>query len=171
MEVRMKFPLLVTLTLAFFFGCAPQEPAQMTPQGQESAKKEIREVIDRLLQAADALDAEALLSSYWNSPDFILLTTQGSMVDYQGAKAGFAGMYQVLTALKFTTFKDEFRFISENTVLCAWTGKCDATYKTGERATIETYAFTFVFKKLDDQWKVVYSHESASPPVLVTPTE
>jgi uncharacterized protein (TIGR02246 family) len=167
----MKSTLLITLTLFFLFGCARQEPAQMSPQEQESAKKEIREVLDRLLQTASTLDAEALLQSYWNSPDFILLTAQGSMVDYQGAKTGAAEMYKVLAALKFATVKDEFRFVSQSTVLCAWTGTCEITYKTGERAKIETYAITFVFKKMDNQWKVIYSHESASPPVLETPTE
>ena len=143
----------------------------MTPQEQDVAKKEINEVLNQQLESASKLDAEALMQSYSNSPDFILLTTTGSMADYQGTKIGTAEIYKSLTALKFTTIKNEFRFLPGNIVICAWLGTCDITFKTTERATIDSYAITFVFKKLDNHWKIIYSHESASPPVEVTPTE
>ena len=167
----MKPTLVMGLALFTLIGCGRQEPAQMTPQDQDVAKKEISEVLDQQLQAASKLDAEALLQSYANSPDFILVTTTGSMVDYQGTKNGTAEMYKSLTALKFTTIKSEFRFLPGNIVICAWLGKCDITFKTEERATIDSYAITFVFKKLDNHWQIIYSHESASPPVEETPTE
>jgi ketosteroid isomerase-like protein len=143
----------------------------MTPQEQDVAKKEISEVLNQQLQTASKLDAEALMQSYSDSPDFILLTTAGSMADYQGTKIGTAEIYKSLTALKFTTIKNEFRFLPGNIVICAWLGRCDITFKTEERATIDSYAITFVFKKLDNQWKIIYSHESASPPAEETPTK
>jgi len=161
----MKPTLAIGLALFMLSGCGRQEPAQMTSQDQDVAKKEISEVLNQQLQSASKLDAEALLQSYSNSPDFILLTAVGSMVDYQGAKNGTAEMYKSLTSLKFTTIKNEFRFLPGNVVICAWLGKCDVTFKTEERATIDSYAITFVFKKLDNSWKIIYSHESASPPV------
>jgi hypothetical protein len=160
----MKSTLLVVLAMFLLFGCGKQQPDQMTPQEQDVAKKEISEVLDHQLQSASKLDADALLQSYWNSPDFILLTTSGSMVDYQATKNGTAEMYKTLNALKFTTIKNEFRFLPGNVVICAWLGKCEFTFKTEERATIGSYAITFVFQKLDNQWKIVYSHESASAP-------
>ena len=86
----MKPNLLIGLALFLLFGCGRQEPAQMTSQDQDVAKKEISEVLNQQLQSASKLDAEALLQSYSNSPDFILLTAVGSMVDYQGAKNGTA---------------------------------------------------------------------------------
>jgi len=167
----MKPTLVMGLALFTLIGCGRQEPVQMTPQEQDVAKKEISEVLNQQLQTASKLDAEALLQAYANSPDFILLTTTGSMVDYQGTKNGTAEMYKSLTALKFTTVKSEFRFLPGNIVICAWLGKCDITFKTEERATIDSYAITFVFKKLDNHWKIIYSHESASPPAEETPTK
>ena len=160
----MKPTLVIGLGLFMLVGCGRQEPAQMTPQEQDVAKKEINEVLDQQLQAASKLDADALMQSYWNSPDFILLTTTGSMADYQQTKTGTAEMYKSLNALKFTPIKNEFRFLPGNVVICAWLGKCDVTFKTEDRATIDSYAITFVFRKLDNQWKIIYSHESASPP-------
>jgi ketosteroid isomerase-like protein len=165
----MKTNLLITLVLFFFFGCAKQEPAQMTPQEQETAKKEIREVVNLIVQAANKMDVEALLQPYSNSPDFILFNTDGSMVDYQGGKNGTAEWFKSLAALKFTTVKDEFRFLPNNIVICAWLAKCEMTLKTGEHSKIDTYGITLVFRKIDNQWKVIYSHESALPPVEEKP--
>jgi uncharacterized protein (TIGR02246 family) len=161
----MKPALATGLALFMLCGCGRQEPPQMTPQEQDVAKKEITQVLDQQIQTASKLDAEALLQVYANSPDFILLTSKGSMVDHQGTKNGTAEMYKSLAALKFTTTKSEFRFLPGNIVICAWLGKCDVTFKSEERATIDSYAITFVFKKLDNQWKIIYSHESTSPPV------
>jgi ketosteroid isomerase-like protein len=159
----MKSKLLITLPLFFFFGCARQEPVQMTPQEQETAKKEIREVVNLILQAANKMDVEALLQPYFNSPDFILLNTDGSMVDYQGAKNGTAELFKSLAAVEFTTVREEFRFLPNNIVIFAWLGKCEMTLKTGEHSKIDAYGVTFVFRKIDNQWKIIYSHESASP--------
>jgi ketosteroid isomerase-like protein len=166
----MKPTLILGLALLVLFGCGGQEPLQMTPQEQDLAKEEINKILNQQLEAASKLDAEALLQSYADSPDFILLSTTGAMVDYQGTKNGTAEIYKSLSALKFTTIKTEFRFLPGNIVICAWLGKCDAAFKTGERAMIDSYAITFVFKKLDNQWKIIYAHESASSPVEETPT-
>jgi ketosteroid isomerase-like protein len=167
----MKPTLVIGLALFMLFGCGKQEPAQMTPQEQDVAKKEIGEVLNQLILSASKLDAEGLLQPYWDSPDFLLLTSAGSMLDYQGTKTGTAEMYKSLTALKFTTTKNEFRFLPGNIVICAWLGKCEATFKTEEHATIDSYASTFVFKKLDNHWKIIYSHESSAPPVEETPAK
>ena len=161
----MKPALLILLVVFFFSGCARQEPVQMTPQEQDVAKKEIREVADRILQSLNTMDVEALLQPYWNSPDFVLVSTDGSMADYQTAKNGTVEMFKLLASLKYTTVKDEFRFLPGNTVIYAWSGKSEFAFKTGEQSRIDAYTITFVFRKMDNSWKIVYAHESASPPV------
>jgi ketosteroid isomerase-like protein len=161
----MKPALLILLVVFFFSGCARQEPVQMTVQEQDVAKKEIREVADHLLQSLNTMDVEALLQPYWNSPDFALVSTDGSMADYQTAKNGTVEMFKLLASLKYTTSKDEFRFLPGNTVIYAWFGKSEFAFKTGEQSKIDAYAITFVLRKIDNNWKIVYAHESASPPV------
>ena len=74
-------------------------------------------------------------------------------------------MFNLLAALKFAAVKEEFRFLPNNVVICAWLSKCEMTLKTGELSKFDTYGVTFVFSKINDHWKDIYSHESASPPV------
>jgi ketosteroid isomerase-like protein len=165
----MKTNLLITLALFFFFGCAKQEPAQMTPQEQETAKKEIREVVNVIFQSLEKMDVEALFQSYSNSHDFILITTEGSMLDYQGAKNEHAEWFKSLSSLKVTSVKDEFRFPPGNIVIYAWLGKFEMTLKTGEQLQIDKFGVTLIFSKIENHWKVIYQHSSALPPVQEKP--
>jgi ketosteroid isomerase-like protein len=137
----------------------------MTPQEQEVAKKEIREVADHVLRSLNTMDLEALLQPYWNSPEFVLVNTEGSMGDYQTTKNGTLEMFKLLASLKYATVKDEFRFLPGNTVIYTWIGRSEFAFKSGQQARIDAYATTLVFRKIDNDWKIIYAHESASPPV------
>jgi len=140
----------------------------MTPQEQESAKKELTEVVTAIIQGLEKMDAEVLFESYSNSPDFILFTTDGSMADYQLAKSHNAGWFRSLSSLKVATVKEEFRFLPGNVAVCAWHATFDITFKTGGEAKMD-FAITFVFNKRENRWKVLYQQTSALPPALEKP--
>lgn len=159
----MKVKLFITLVLFFFFGYAGQAPTQTAPQ--ESAEKEIRAAVGVIFHNLEKMDAEALFHSYANSPDFMFLTTDGSLVDFQTAKNHNAAWFMGLSSLKVTTIKDEFRFLPGGIVICAWQGRFAMTLKTGQRLLIDPFAITFVFSKIDNRWLVIYQHSSALPPV------
>ena len=158
----MKKNLFITLALFFIFGCAKPEAAPMTPQEQETAKKEITQAVNAILQSLEKMDAETLFQSYSNSSDFILFTTDGSMVDYQAAKKHHAAWFKTLSSLKVTTVKDELRFLPGNIVICAWLGNFEMTLKTGGQPKID-FGITFIFNKIDNHWKVIYQQTSALP--------
>ena len=164
----MRTNLIVTLTTFILFGCAQPQPAPMTPQEQEVAKKELTEAVNVIIQGLEKMDAEVLFQSYSNSPDFILFTTDGSMADYQLAKSHNAGWFKSLSSLKVTTVKEEFRFLSGNVVVCAWRATFAMTLKTGGEPKMD-FAITFVFNKSENRWKVVYQQTSALPPVQEKP--
>lgn len=161
----MKTIVVIALAAFFMWGCAKQELAPLTPEEQETAKNEIRDVVDRIFCGLEKLDAEALFQWYSDSSHFILITTEGSMVDLQRAKSGHAAWFKSFSSLKVTTVRDEFRFLPGEIVICAWLGKFEMTLKTGERLRIDKFGITFVFSKIDNHWLVMYQHSSALPPV------
>jgi hypothetical protein len=161
----MKINLFILLALFFFSGYARQEPVQMTPQEQETAKKEIRDAVKVIFQSLEKMDVEALSQSYSNTSDFILITTNGSIVDWQESKNEHAAWFKSLSFLKVTTIRDDFRFLPGNIIICSWQGKFEMTLKTGEQLKIDKFGITFIFSKIDNHWKVIYQHSSALPPV------
>ena len=161
----MKTNLYLVLALLFFFGCTKQEPMQMTPQKKETAKKEIKEAVNVIFQGLEKLDAEAAFKPYLNTPDFILFTVYGTMVDYQGAINGHAAWFKTLASIKVTTTKEEFRFLPDNLVIYPWFGKFEMTLKSGEQVTVD-FGVTMIFRKIDDQWKVIYQQTSQVPAAM-----
>jgi ketosteroid isomerase-like protein len=165
----MKKTIFISLIWLFCLGCVMQGSAQIGPQEQETAKKEIGEVVNVIFRCLEKMDVEALFQSYSDSLGFILVTTEGFFANYQGAKIGNAEWFRLFSAMKISTIKEEFRFLPGNVVLCAWQGKFEMTLKTGEQLKIDRFGITFVFSKIDNLWKVVYQHSSSLPPMPQKP--
>jgi ketosteroid isomerase-like protein len=168
-EAAMKMKRCIILAVLLFFGCDKQKIAQMTPQEQESAKAEIREAVNIIFQNLEKMDVDALFQSYSDSSKFILFTTDASMVDFEGAKNHHRSWFKYLSSLNVTTVKDEFRFLPGNIVICAWLGNFKMTLKSGEQLKVDKFGVTFIFRKINNIWKVIYQHASSSPPVQVKP--
>lgn len=158
-------PYYVTvLLLFFFFGNATHPIAQMTPQEPETTKKEIMEITGTIFRNLEKMDAEALFQSYHNSSDFMFITTDGSMAGWQEARNHHEAWFNSLSALKVTTSKENFRFLPGNIVICCWTGKFEMTLGSGQQLKIDKFGITFIFNKINNQWKVIHQHSSALPP-------
>lgn len=166
----MRTHFIKTLALFFFIGFAVQASAQTNNQEQEVAKKEITEVVNTIFQSLEKLDIEALSMSYSNSADYILFTTNGTMADYETSKVEHAQWFKSLSSLKVTTIKEKFRLLPGNIAICPWLGTFDMIYKSGKQMKVN-FAITFVFLKVDNQWKVVYQQSSALPPAPEKPVK
>ncbi|RJP66595.1 MAG: hypothetical protein C4539_11185 [Ignavibacteriales bacterium] len=161
----MKKNLFIILVLFFFSGWTNQKASQINLQEQETAKKEIREVVNVIFRSLEKMDIEALSQSYSDSTNYILIATDGTIADYQVAKNHHAIWFKSLSSLKITPIKDEFRFLADNIVVCSWQGKFEMSLKTGKKLKIDKFGITFIFTRIDNQWKVIYQHSSALPPV------
>lgn len=165
----MKRNLFIAWVWLLCCGCALQGAAQMNPQDQESAKKEIGAVVGAIFQGLEKMDVEALFRSYSDTVGFILINTEGFIVNLQMARFGHAEWFKSLSSLKVTPLMKEFRFLPGNVVLCAWQGKFVMTLKTGGQLQIDKFGITFVFSKIDGLWKVIYQHSSSLPPSPLKP--
>ena len=158
----MKTNLFFMLALILFFGCVKQEPTIMTSKEQETAKKEIKKVVNLIIQGLEKLDAEAAFQPYLNTSDFILFTVQGALADFEIAKNEHTNWFKTLSSIKVTTIKEEFRFLPDNFVIYPWLGKFEMTLKTGEQVKVD-FGVTMIFRKIDNQWNVIYQQTAQVP--------
>jgi ketosteroid isomerase-like protein len=156
----MKTILFITMVFFSFQGYS--NPVLLTPQDQDTAKKEISAVVKLIIQNLEKMDVEALFQSYSDSSDFF--TTDGSMINLQVFKNHNAAWFNSLAALKVTTFNEYYRFLPGNTVICSWIGKFEMTLKSGEQLINNKFGITYIFRKIDNKWKVIHQHASALPP-------
>ena len=103
-----------------------------------------------------------------DSPDFLMMGTGGNLCDYQTYLKDNIDYLKTCSKFELTTFKEEVRVLDRETAVFSWAYKAVATLKTGERDVIDNAGASFLFRKVDGEWKVVYYHESSVPPVRVS---
>jgi hypothetical protein len=135
---------------------------------REMIKKELQEAIDTLIAGCEMLDMEMAFRIFSNAPDFLMMGTDGSLCDYQTYLNNNVDYLTTCSRFKLTTLKKEIRILDRDTAIFAWAYRVEATLKTGEQDIVENAGASFVFSKVNDEWKVVYYHESSSPPKRIS---
>ena len=131
----------------------------------------VKECYGRMTECSSKAELANFLSYYDNSPYFMSLTADGKMNNYEEFESGCAEYYNALKEQKLTTIKERFQVLDEKLVIVGWTGHIVATFKKGDSLIMNNYTITSVFKKINEQWKVIHDHESAPPPQLVKKNE
>jgi hypothetical protein len=158
-ELVMKTNIFVAALLLLCLGCTSQESKQLTQQQKDQIKSEVKAVGDSIIAKWVGLDAGG--SQYYSdSPDWVMFNADGTQYDFQTFKKVWIDLNNSVTAIKWTTTRQDFIFVTKDIVICAWVGKDETILKSGDKITYDPHAYTMVFKKIAGQWKAIYSHDS-----------
>jgi len=128
--------------------------------------KEVKTVFDELSKYSEKAQLSSFLSCYHNSPAFLHFSGDGKMRNYEEFKKVCGEYYTTLKQQKFSTTAEKFNVVDTNLVIVGWTGNITAQFKNGDIMIMKDYSVTNVFKKIDDKWKIIHSHESSLPPEI-----
>jgi hypothetical protein len=126
-------------------------------------KKEINNKISELIRGCEQLNMELAFSIFDNSDDFLMIGTDGTQVKYNNYISSNVEYLQTCEKFGLSTKNKEIRIIDRDTVIYSWSFSAEALLKSGERDTIEGAGASFIFRRKNNQWKVIYYHESSSP--------
>jgi hypothetical protein len=129
---------------------------------KEEIGKELREAIHTLIRGCGTLDMEMAFQIISDSPDFLMMGTDGSLCDYQTYLEDNKNYLMGCSNFKLATFKEEIRILDRELAIFSWAYGAEATLKTGERDLVENAGASFVFNKVDGEWKVVLFFSSLS---------
>ena len=135
---------------------------------KEKIRKELQEAISTLIAGCEALDMESAFGVFSSSPDFLMMGTDGSLCDYQTYLNNNIHYLVTCSNFELTTLNEEVRILDRDTAIFSWAYRAKATLKTGEQDIVENAGATFVFSRVNSEWKVVYYHESSVPPTRVS---
>jgi uncharacterized ubiquitin-like protein YukD len=163
----MKTKLFIVVLLAFLASCTPKQ--ELTQQEKDQIKTELSTFVSNMIKDYESANVEGIMKYYWDSTDFIAINFDGTLSDYQSFKKGIEEQYKTMTSMKIITAREEFRFINKDNVLYVWKGTGEASIKDGGIMAFNE-SITFGFKKINNEWKVVWQTDSCLPPV-VTPAK
>ena len=132
-------------------------------------QKEIKEIINTLISGCENLDMEMAFAMFLNAPEFLMMGTDGTLCDYQTYLKNNIDYLTACSSFNLTTFREETSILDRETVVHAWAYGVEAVLKTGEKDIVKNAGASFVFKKQNEEWKVVYYHESTVPPTRILP--
>ena len=138
----------------------------MTASKPDHIIKEVKTIFDELSKYSEEGQLNPFLSCYHNSPAFLHFSADGKMRNYEEFKKICGEYYTALKQQKLSTITEKFNVIDTNLVIVGWTGNITAQFKNGDSMIMKDYSITNVFKKIDDKWKIIHSHESSLPPEI-----
>jgi len=128
---------------------------------------DVKRFFDSMTGFSEKALSAAFLECYNNSPDFLAFSNDGIMRHYDEFKQICTGYYDRLKQQRIETIQEKFRVIDKNLVIVGWTGNIVADFKNGDTLKMKGYAVTYLFKRIDNTWKVIHSHESSPPPEFI----
>jgi len=132
-------------------------------------QKEIKEIINTLISGCENLDMEMAFGMFLDAPEFLMMGTDGTLCDYQTYLKNNIDYLTACSSFKLTTYIEETRIYDRETAIYAWAYGVEAILKTGEKDIVPNAGASFIFKKQQGEWKVVYYHESTVPPTRIFP--
>ena len=130
--------------------------------------KEVKNLFDKLTEYSEGAQLDSFISFYDNSQTFLHISSDGKMRNYEEFKIICGEYYNSLKEQKIMTIHEKIHVIDMNVVVLGWTGNIVAHFKNGDTMKMNNYSITSLFKKIDNRWKKIHSHESALPPEIIT---
>jgi hypothetical protein len=152
------------LAIALLGSCIHETQQKMTDLDTKEIIQEVKKASDAITHYAAKADLDSLLACYADIPDFLAISSDGTMRKFPEFKALCTSFYKAANGQELTTIQERFHVVDKNLVILTWTGNINALFKNGEVWSMKNYTVTTVFQKIDNKWKVIHAHESSLPP-------
>jgi len=143
--------------LIFCFSCGTNNKPLSDDQ-KDGIKKEIKEVVNTFIKGIEEANADMVMESFLDSPDFVDITN-GMVFSYNDLVAMKPNFDAILNQ-KCTIINEKYTFLDKSTVLYTAETRWSTNYKDGHSSITDPQAFLIIFKKIDDRWKVIYLVDS-----------
>ena len=139
----------------------------MTETETHDIEKNVKSVFDKITEYSEGAQLDLFLGCYDNSPTFLHFSSDGKMRNYEEFKKICAGYYNALKEQKIVTIREKIHVVDTNLAILGWSGNIVAQFKNGDIMKMGNYSITSLFKKIDNKWKIIHSHESALAPEII----
>ena len=153
----MKTRLVILLLLIGCFSCGTNNKPVSDAQ-KEKIKGEIKEVVNTFIKGIEEANADKVMESFLDSPDFVDITN-GMAFNYKEIMAMKPNFDAILNQ-RCIMVNEKYTFLDKSTVLYIAENKWSTNYRDGHSSITDPQAFLFVFKKIDNRWKVIHLVDS-----------
>ncbi|MGA2407892.1 MAG: hypothetical protein ABSF81_14245 [Bacteroidales bacterium] len=154
----MKTRIVPLILLIISFSCGTNHKPLSDAQ-KEKIKGEVKKVVNTFFKGCEEVNFDMALEPFLDSPDFLYINN-GYAFSYKECKDVFRPVFNTFLNQKITIVDEKYAFPDNATVLYSNHCKSLTNYKDGHAILQDPTVMLFIFKKIDDKWKVIYGVES-----------
>lgn len=162
----MKTKLIILVMLIFCFSCGTSNKPLSDAQ-KEKIKGEVKEQVSIFFKGCEEVNFDMAMKPMHDSPDFLYINN-GYAFSYKECVDVFRPVFDSFLNQKITILDEKYSFPDNSTVL--YSNHCTSltNYKDGNAVLQDPTVMLFIFKKIDDTWKVIYGVESHIDKIVPT---
>lgn len=153
----MKAGFIFLVLLIVCISCGTNNKPMSDAQ-KEKIKGEVKEVVNAFIKGCEEANADMVMESFLDSPDFVDLTN-GMTFNYKEIIA-MKPNFNAIVNQKCTIINEKYTFLDKSTVLYTAETKWSTNYKDGHSSITDPQVFLFTFKKIDNKWRIIYLVDS-----------
>jgi hypothetical protein len=154
----MKTRLIFLVLLIVNFSCGTNNKPVSDAQ-KEKIKAEVKEVASTIIKGCEEANFEMATEPWLDSPDFVLINN-GMALSYKEVVDAFKPLFGTLLNQKVTIVDEEYAVLDKSTVLYTTNCKSLMNFRDGHSTLAEPEAMLFIFKKINNGWRVIYVVDS-----------
>ncbi len=154
----MKTRLIFLVLLIVCFSCGTNNKPVSDAQ-KEKIKGEVKEVVNTYFKGAEEANADMIIGTYLDSPDFVF-TYNGNSFSYKSCTDLVKSVFGTLKNQKITVVDEKYAVLDNSTVMVTVNNKCLMNYKDGHSVLQDPWISQILLKKIDNKWKVISGAES-----------
>ena len=159
----------VLLAALFGFTARAAIAADLTERQQAAIRQEVDHAMKGFIAGCERIDVGSTLKFEADVPEFRFADTDGQLYDYPAFKKNLTTLFAGSSAQKIITQRQEIAVLGIDAALVEWHGALELVLKDGAVLRADPYNASFLFRRMDGAWKIVYQHESGPPPQPVPP--
>lgn len=133
--------------------------AATTPSPTKTDIDAVRATFADLVKAIESVDVEGVTKIYWNSPALIMFNRNGTVTKtWEQMRENREASYATVKDVKLTTREVNVEMLGRDGAVlsCLWT----QSQKNDGRFESASGRMTLVFRRINDQWRIIHLHTS-----------
>ena len=126
---------------------------------KEKIKGEVKEEVSTFFKGCEEVNLDMCMKPMYDSPDFLYINN-GYAFTYKECLDVFRPVFDTYLNQKITILDEKYSFPDNSTVLYSNHCKSLTNFKDGHAVLQDPTVMLFIFKKIDEEWKVIYGVES-----------
>ena len=156
----MKRVILMIITIIVCLGiCSSAYPQGLTKNQKERIASEIAADFEKNIKAAEKFDIKGLTDCVNDTLKAGFIDNGNFLNSFDEVIKGYKENIKGIKSLKYSISNKKITVLADNAALLTASGSASLALEDGRTIT-GGFAWTFVYSKVNDNWKIIHSHMS-----------